>query len=104
MTKQLRVRHSNKEYVRWKEPTARVVTRGSGDDEIHGLGGADDIRGGDGNDWIDLKRSAVAYAKTYGLGSSLFWWARNIANDPIVPWDFKSLSKHGARSAVWTSA
>ena len=101
MTKQLRVRHSNKEHVRelFRMLSDVIECYREGYNLSHPL-----IAKIDGNDWIDLKRSAVAYAKTYGLGSSLFWWARNIANDPIVPWDFKSLSKHGARSAVWTSA
>lgn len=98
MSKNLRIRHSNKQYL---------------PELLHSLADAVECyRDGngtceakiDGMDHYDLANNALRWAKVMGLGSAVFWFARNVADEPMVPYAFKSLARHGRNSAYWDEA
>ena len=58
----------------------------------------------DGLDHYDLTYDALQYAKAYNLSAAAIWFARNVADDPMVPHVFKSLARHGVDSGYWVKA
>jgi hypothetical protein len=58
----------------------------------------------DGLDHYDLAEEALRYAKVYSLSAAAIWFARNVADDPMVPQVFKSLARHGVNSGYWVKA
>jgi hypothetical protein len=96
--KKLRMRHSNKQYVpELLHMLCNVVEcyrdgNGTLDAKIDGL------------DYYDLTDEALRYAKVYNLSAAAIWFARNVADEPLIPQVFKSLASQGVKASYWIKA